>query len=490
MISDRRTKIVATIGPATSSKVSIEKLIRSGVNALRLNFSHGTHKEHETVISHIRELSEKFAAPVTILQDLQGPKIRTGMIENGQMKLKEGSAVEVSSKFKIGKANKISSDFSKIYDVCSVGDRILLDDGIIELRVTSKKNKILYSKVVYGGVLTNRKGMNLPDSKINQSALTKKDILDLKFGLSCKVDYVALSFVKNYHDIQTLKNIIKKSNSPETRVIAKIERLGAINGLDEIAMHSDAIMVARGDLSVEVGQSQLPSIQKKIITKCNYFGKPVITATQMLESMIDKPRPTRAEVTDIANAVLDGTDAVMLSAETAVGKYPDKCIQTMNEIILDVEKSMFKNYSFIDHKQEERTVAYAVAESACLMALKVDAKLIVSLTNTGTTSRLISSYRPYARILAATHIKETLNKLELMWGVQTLFLKPYKRIEEVIESVKDFLINNAVVKHGDNIVITLGFPLLKTGSTNSVQVHNIKTTNKVLPKSKRPLRYK
>lgn len=490
MISNRRTKIVATIGPATNSKDSIEKLIRSGVNAFRLNFSHGTHKEHKAIINHIRQLSEIFVAPVTILQDLQGPKIRTGIIKNNKMELKESSTVEISSNFKIGQGKKIPSDFSKIYKVCSVGHRILLDDGIIELKVVKKYNQVLYAKVIYGGILTNRKGINLPDSKIEESTLTKKDIIDLKFGLLCKVDYVALSFVKNDHDILALKKIIKKSSSPETRVIAKIERKDAIANLDEIALHSDAIMVARGDLSVEVSQSQLPSIQKKIIRRCNYFGKPVITATQMLESMIERPRPTRAEVTDVANAVLDGTDAVMLSAETATGKYPDKCVKTMSEIILDVEQSMFKNYSSIERKPDENSVAYAVAESACLMALKVNAKLILSLTNTGTTSRLISSYRPYAKILAATHIKETLNKLELMWGVQTIFLKPYKKTEEVVENIKGLLKKNGVVKQGDRIIITLGFPLLKSGSTNSVQVHKIKATNKILPKSKRPLRYK
>ncbi len=489
MIADRRTKIVATIGPATKSKTSIEKLIRSGVNVLRLNFSHGTHEEHKKVIKYTRELSEHFGAPISIIQDLQGPKIRAGMIHNGKMELTKDSEVQISSTFKIGKGNQIPSDFPKIYSVCSVGDKILIDDGIIELKITKKKNKILYCKVILEGVLTNRKGINLPNSKNLDSNLTKKDMLDLKFGLSCKVDYVALSFVKDAEDIIRLKNIIKKSKSPETRVIAKIERLQAVDNLDEIATCSDALMVARGDLSVEVGQSHLPSIQKQIITRSNYLGKPVITATQMLESMIKKPKPTRAEVTDVANAVLDGTDSVMLSAETAVGMYPNKCVQTMNAIILDVEQSMLKNYSFKDHKKDEQTVAQSIAESACLIALKTGAKSIVSLTNTGKTSRLISSYRPGAKILAATHKKQTLNKLELMWGVQTLFLKPYSTTQEAISLIKNFLIQNSVVKNGDNIIITLGFPLLKTGSTNSIQIYSVKEDKKPLPKHKKPLRY-
>ena len=490
MISNRRTKIVATIGPATSSKKCIQSLLISGVNSFRLNFSHGTHFEHQKVIENIRSLSILHGAPTTIICDLQGPKIRTGKTANGKTELKQGQIVRLSSMFKIGDSNNIPSDFPNINLHCKIGDRILLDDGIIELKVVKKQNKILHCKVIFGGILTDNKGINLPNSKSIKSKHSTKDLKDLKFALKNKVDYIALSFVKDLNDILKLKKIISNSNSPETRVIAKIERLEAVNNIEEIAIHSDAIMVARGDLSVEIGQTGLPFMQKKIINKCNFLGKPVITATQMLESMIEKPKPTRAEITDIANAVLDGTDAVMLSAETAIGKYPDKCVKTMHEIILEVEKTIFENYSYADHKIDTSNMSQSIAQGACVISQMIKAKLIVSLTNTGKTSRLISAYRPKSKILAATNLKYTLNKLELMWGVQTFFLKPYKTAEEAISSIKNFIIKNSIVKPGDHIVITLGFPLLKTGSTNCIQVHEIKKSKKLLSKNKRPLRYR
>jgi len=337
MLADRRAKIVATIGPATSSREALSQAIISGMNVARLNFSHGTHDDHFKVIQWIRELSREHRAPVTILQDLQGPKIRVGRFKEGSTQLTTGEIVYVSPSFEIGEGNKIPSDFKELPNACKPGTRLFIDDGLFELEVLSISGEVVECKVLFGGLLKDRKGMNLPGVTLPVDCLTEKDIIDLDFGLSQKVDYVALSFVRYPSDIKKLREIID-SKHPSARVIAKIEMLEAIENLEEIIEVSDAIMVARGDLAVEVGQTQLPGIQKRIISLCNKMRKPVITATQMLDSMVENPRPTRAEITDVANAVIDGSDALMLSAESASGKHPFKCIRTMHEIICEVTR--------------------------------------------------------------------------------------------------------------------------------------------------------
>jgi pyruvate kinase len=471
MLANRRAKIVATIGPATIERESLRKAIEAGMNVARLNFSHGAHDLHLSVIKNIRELSKEMGAPVTILQDLQGPKIRVGKFKEGSIKIVEGTVVEVSSGFEFGSEGKIPSDFKEIHKVCKPGDRILLDDGLLELQVQEILGNVLKCMVITGGNLKDRKGMNLPGVTLPVDCLTEKDLVDLEFGLANKVDYVALSFVRYGSDIVKLKEIIRARNS-NAKVVAKIEMLEAIENLEDIVNQSDAVMVARGDLAVEVGQTQLPGMQKKIIKLCNQKRKPVITATQMLDSMVENPRPTRAEITDVANAVIDGTDALMLSAESASGKYPFKCISTMHEIILEVESDPDLYYNLnMDDKFTE--IAESISASACLSAYKLDATAIVCLTSTGKTATFISSMRPQCKIIAVTHIVETLNKLELVWGIQTFSIKPYSSTDEAMEQIEDLLLAYGLVKEGDKVILTLGTPVWENAKTNSMRVYTI-----------------
>lgn len=471
MLADRRTKIVATIGPATKSKANLRKAIMSGMNVARLNFSHGTHEDHLQVIKDLRELSAELSAPVTILQDLQGPKIRVGRFENGSIELNDGDEVVITVDDVVGKPGLIPSDYKDLPRAATPGNRIMLDDGLLELRIDSVKGPNVYATVIYGGTLKDRKGMNIPGAQLAVECLTEKDLRDLEFGLANNVDYVALSFVRKGDDIRELQEIIKKK-APGTRVVAKIEMLEAIDNLEEIVRLSDAVMVARGDLAVEVGQTRLPQIQKQIVQMCNRIGTPVITATQMLDSMTGNPRPTRAEITDVANAVLDGSDALMLSAESASGKYPFKCIQTMHEIISEVERNgdYFYNMSL---DSEFFSVAEAIGAAASLTALKLNASAIVCLTTSGRTAAIISSFRPKARIIAVTHILPTLNRLELVWGIQGLEIQPYTSSDDAMTQIEDMLIKYGLVKTGDKVVLTLGVPVLERGKTNALRVYTV-----------------
>jgi pyruvate kinase len=471
MLVNRRVKIVATIGPATQSEEALEKAIRAGMNVARLNFSHGAHEQHLKVIQSLRKLSEKLVAPVTILQDLQGPKIRVGKFESGSIELTPGHKVTITMKPVLGKEGLIPSDFPELAQSVKKNDKILLDDGLLELCVLDVQNDEVLCEVIYGGTLKDRKGMNVPGVLLAVDCLTEKDLKDLEFGLSQRVDYVALSFVRHAKDIRKLRELIDIKN-PTTKICAKIEMVEAIENLEEIVQLSDAVMVARGDLAVEVGQTRLPGMQKRIIALANQLNKPVITATQMLDSMIDNPRPTRAEITDVANAVLDGSDALMLSAETASGKYPFKCIQTMHEIILDVEEKIERFYK-ISMDSEFLSPAGAVGASASLSALKLDAKVIVCLTSTGRTANLISGYRPKARIVAVTDQLETLNRLELIWGLQTLLIRPYSNLEQVVDQVEQILIQYGLAKTGDKVVMTYGQPIYGNTKTNSLYIFTL-----------------
>jgi pyruvate kinase len=490
MLSNRRAKIVSTIGPASQNPATLEGLIIAGVNVIRLNFSHGTHEDHLAVIKMVREISERLRAPVALLQDLQGPKIRVGKMKNGALELKPGSIVTISPEFTIGEGDQIPSDFPELAESCTKGQIILLDDGLIELEALEVVGRGVRARVRHGGMLKDRKGMNVPGGNLAVVAMTEKDLKDLEFGLSQQVDYVALSFVRTADDIRSLREITE-SKQPGTQIVAKIEMLEAIENLEDIVRLSDAVMVARGDLAVEVGQTQLPALQKRIIRTCNEIGRPVITATQMLESMVKNARPTRAEVTDVANAILDGSDALMLSAETASGAHPELCVKTMHDIILEVERSSGEIYNRVNIRPEFLSVAEAIAESAVLIAMKLNVKAIVSLTTSGKTARMISSYRPKSKIMAITHRRNTLNRLEGVWGVQTLEVDPYRTTERAIDQIEAHLIMNGVVKKGDKIVLTLGVPLMERGTTNSVRVHTVKGEGlKVSATEDRPLRYR
>lgn len=471
MLADRRTKIVATIGPAIRGKDNLRKAIAAGMNVARLNFSHGSHADHLSVLQDLRILSDEMHAPLSILQDLQGPKIRVGRFENGAIELENDEAVVITIKDVVGKKGLIPSDFKQLPKSARPGGRIMLDDGLLELRVDRVEGDEVYCTVIYGGILKDRKGMNVPGGELAVECLTEKDLKDLEFGLANGVDYVALSFVRRGDDIRKLREIIQSRGS-QARIVAKIEMLEALDNLEEIVRLSDGVMVARGDLAVEVGQTRLPQIQKQLVSLCNSIGRPVITATQMLDSMTENPRPTRAEITDVANAVLDGSDALMLSAESASGKFPFRCIETMHDIILEVEKN--GDY-FYDMRMEEQfsSIADAIGAASALTALKLNATAIVCLTTSGKTATIISGFRPKARIIAVTHIMPTLNRLELVWGIQTLKIDPYNSSDEAMNQIESMLLQYGLAKPGDKVILTLGVPVLERGTTNSLRVYTI-----------------
>lgn len=477
------------MGPSTRDPENLKKAIEAGMNVARLNFSHGTHAEHLAVIQNIRRLSLELKAPVTILQDLQGPKVRVGLFEKGSIELKPKEVVTVTIEDVMGREGLIPSDFKELCKACRPRDQILLDDGLIELKVIRVGEKSLEAEVVYGGFLKNRKGMNLPGVTLPVEAMTAKDKEDLAFGLAHRVDYVALSFVRHGKDIRQLREMIEREKS-EAKIVAKIEMLEALDNLEEIVRLSDVVMVARGDLAVEVGQSRLPRAQKRIIELCNQLGKPVITATQMLDSMVENPRPTRAEITDVANAVLDGSDALMLSAESASGKYPFKAIRTMHEIILEVEKNEESYYKInLDH--ELLSTPTAIAASSALSALKLNASAIVCVTTTGKTAQIISSFRPKAQIVAITTETDVLNRLEMTWGLQTLCIEPYHSLKDIIAHVERLLIENGLAKTGDRIILTMGQPIADRGKTNSLHVHIVGgEEHKKADQGQLPLRFK
>jgi len=486
MLSNRRCKIVATLGPSTNTEGALRNAILAGMNVARLNFSHGSHEDHLKVLNIIRKLSRELQAPVTILQDLQGPKIRVGKFKKGFIEIKSDEIVIVTIKDVLGDVGYIPSDFKEITKCVHPGHRILLDDGLLELQVLEVKVDEIKAKVIYGGILKDRKGMNLPGIPLPVESMTEKDLKDLDFGLTHGVDYVALSFVRQAKDIRKIKEIIE-SRKCKTKVCAKIEMLEAIENLEDIVRLSDSVMVARGDLTVEVGHSRLPGLQKRIISLCNRLGRPVITATQMLDSMIENPRPTRAEITDVANAVLDGTDAVMLSAETASGKYPFRCIRTMHEIISEVEQNEEEYYK-ISIEQEFLSIPAAIGASASLSALKLNAAAIVCLTTTGKTAQVISGFRPKARIIAVTDQMDVLNRLELIWGIQTLSINSYNSVEDVVGQIEQLLVDYGLVKTGDKIILTLGQPVPENAKTNALIVHQVAAEKSLSPILKIPLR--
>lgn len=487
MLADRRAKIVATIGPATRDEKNLEKAIKAGMNVARLNFSHGSHEDHLKVVKSLRKLSQELQAPVAILQDLQGPKIRVGKFENGSIEIKPGDRLVVTTAAVMGKPGLIPSDFKELPLACIPGTRILLDDGLMEIKVLQVRGEELDVEVIYGGILKDRKGMNLPGVNLPVECMTPKDIEDLEFGLENKVDYIALSFVRHARDIRQLRERIEAKNCT-AKIVAKIEMVEAIENLEEICRLSDAVMVARGDLAVEVGQSRLPGYQKRIIQVCNLLGKPVITATQMLDSMVENPRPTRAEITDVANAVLDGSDALMLSAESASGKYPFRCIRTMHEIITEVERNEEEYYK-ISLENEFLSTPAAIAASASLSALKLNATAIICLTTSGKTANIISAFRPKARIISVTQHLDVLNGMELGWGIQTHAIKPYKTMEDILREVDLLLVSHGLGKTGDRVILTLGQPIACGAKTNSIYVHTVGGEDVVkLANEKLPLR--
>ncbi|NPA58165.1 MAG: pyruvate kinase [Aquificae bacterium] len=460
----KKVKIVATLGPATDSREKIKQLIEAGVDVFRFNFSHGDHKTHAENLKKIREVSAELGREVAVLQDLSGPKIRIGDVKE-PFYLHFEDRIKIVKEKVIGDKNRISINHPEILDKLKVGDRIYIADGMIRLEVVEKDEEGVVCKVIVGGMVSSRKGVNFPNLKLDIPALTEKDRQDLKFGIKIGIDIVALSFVKTAEDVIEAKNFIKE-NGGDAPLFAKIEKHEAIENIDSIIQVSDGIMVARGDLGVEIEMEKVPVLQKMIISKCNLVGKPVITATQMLTSMLTSPRPTRAEVSDIANAVLDGTDAVMLSDETAVGKYPVESVKVMRRTIEETEKI----YPFYKDLPAEGDVTSAVASAGSSLAKDLNASAIVAFTRSGRTAVNVAKYRPACEILGVAHDIKTFRRLNIVWGVN-----PFMIIEEGLDT--DQMLKKFVKKaygskfsEDDIVVALLGFVGGVPGSTNIVRV--------------------
>jgi pyruvate kinase len=468
LLSNRKAKIVCTIGPSSADREMIFSLIKNGMDVARLNFSHGDYATHKRAIKFIRDGSRRYNKPVAILQDLQGIKIRVGLIEGGAVELKKGRTLLVMSGEGIGNQEKIFISYPALLKDAKRGDRVLLDDGLIQLSVLGRAGGALRARVVEGGILKDRKGVNLPGVKISVKSFTEKDEKDLLFGINMGVDYVAISFVRDANDVRKIKNWLKKKKQ-QIPVIAKIEKPEALNNIEEILSEVDGIMVARGDLGVEIPSEEVPLIQKGLIDRANKKGKIVITATQMLESMTEHLRPTRAETTDVANAVLDGTDALMLSAETATGNYPVDTVKMMDRIIRYTESIKYAESAYV----RGNTFADAVADAACRAAEDIDTKVLVAFTHSGFTARLVSKFRPGVPIIAYTPDEKVKNRMCLYWGVTPKIMKLPKTTDEMIANVEKSLLNECIVKRGDRVVITSSSPLSTLGKTNFMKLHRI-----------------
>jgi pyruvate kinase len=466
----RRTKIVATVGPASSSFQMLERLFKAGVDLFRLNFSHGTLDDKTELINNIRSISLKLGKEVGILADLQGPKIRTGKMSGDGMMLRKGDKVVITTADIMGKDGLIPTIYTDLPRDVKPDSRILLDDGLLELKVLSVDAEDVQCLVVHGGMLKNNKGINLPGVKVSAPSLTPKDLLDLDFCLWMDVDYIALSFVRTHEDIEQIKRIIYSAGK-NIPVIAKIEKPEALRNFNKILKLTDGVMVARGDLGVEIHAEKVPLIQKKIIQACNNAGKPVITATQMLESMIVNPRPTRAETSDVANAIIDGTDAVMLSGETASGAHPVAAVETMARIALDVETAGYGSKSSAP-AQQTPSIAQAIGEAACRAAESLNAKAIAVFTQSGSTAALISRFKPSTPIVAFTNSQTIQRKLALYWGVKTKSISILECMEEQVALAEGLLLASGFRK-GDIVVIIMGTPIEARGSTNLMKVHKL-----------------
>jgi pyruvate kinase len=467
----RHSKIVCTIGPATRAPRMIRKLFQAGLDVARLNFSHGTHEEHAATIAALREESVKLEKPVAILADLQGPKIRTGALAGGgTVTLRAGQRFVITTSRILGDSTRVNTTFRPLPREVKKGDRILLSDGLIELRVEKTTNHEVICQVENGGVLGENKGINLPGVRLRVPAVTDKDRVDLRFAVSQKVDYIAASFVRRAEDVLQAKELVRRAGAT-TPVIAKLEKPEAIENLDEILRVSDGVMVARGDLGVEMSLERVPVVQKNIIARAREFRRPVITATQMLESMTENPRPTRAEASDVANAIFDGTDAVMLSAETASGKYPVEAVAMMARIIEEAEASI---HEFSRPAPQERLkVAETVAELVCHASRELHMKLIAVFTHSGFTARLVSRYRPLVPIIAFSPEQQTRRRMALLWGVTPRSIVDIKKIDGLATIAEKRLLEERLVRKGDVIGIVAGTPMGIRGTTNFMKFHVI-----------------
>jgi pyruvate kinase len=471
-MNSRHSKIVCTLGPATNSPRMIRRLIEAGMDVARLNFSHGTHETHAQSIAMVHAAAAELGKTVGILADLQGPKIRTGALAGGgTVNLRGGQQFIITTAKILGDSTRVNTTFRPLPREVKSGDRILLSDGLIELRVEKVRGQEVISRVVNGGLLGEHKGINLPGVKLRVPALTPKDREDLRFALAHNVDFVAASFVRRPEDVLLAKALIRRAKK-DTPVISKLEKPEAIENLEGILRVSDGVMVARGDLGVEMNPETVPVVQKNIIARAREFRRPVITATQMLESMTQNPRPTRAEASDVANAIFDGSDAVMLSAESASGKYPVEAVAMMARIIHEAEASI-QEYPRPTTSQEQLKVAETVAELVCHASRELHMKLIAVFTHSGFTARLVSRYRPLVPIVAFSPEAETRRRMSLLWGVTSRGISDIKKIDGLADLAEKRLLEERLVKKGDVIGIVAGTPMGIRGTTNFMKFHVI-----------------
>jgi pyruvate kinase len=463
----KKTKIVATIGPATESEEMLTKMLKAGMNVMRLNFSHGDFTEHQNRVNNLRAVMKKTGMRAAILQDLSGPKIRLGEFYQERVELKSGDKIVITTEKIVGDEKRVSINYKEFPKEVKPGDKVMVDDGKKQFEVLSIKGNEVTCKIVVGGNTKGRRGVNLPDTDISMSCLTEKDLKDVEFGIKNKVDFIALSFVRKPSDIVELREILKKKKC-NAGIIAKIETPQAVKNIDEIISLVDGLMIARGDLAIEVPYQKVPGYQKMMIQKCNDAGKPVITATQMMESMIKSPVATRAEVSDVANAILDGTDAVMLSEETTLGEFPINAVTVMATVASEIEANYPERSIVRVGVNGDTNIADSITSSVVKTSHDVGAKVIVALTDSGFTARMVSRHKPQANILALTSHEETSNKLCLSFGCKAITVPRYDSIKDVIRMVREYCLKEKLVKKGDKVVVVGGVPFNTKGLTSNM----------------------
>lgn len=471
----KRTKIVCTLGPSTDNEEVLTQLIKNGLNVARQNFSHGDHNEHKNRMDLTKKVREKLNLPIAIMLDTKGPEIRTRDFKNGSIILKDNQEYIITTRDILGDEHIGSITYKDLTKDITNGDKILIDDGLIELEVMDIINQTdIKCKVLNGGQVKNKKGVNVPGVKINLPAITQKDKEDIEFGIKNGIDFIAASFIRKASDVLAIREILEQNGAEDIEIISKIENQEGVDNIDRILEVSDGIMVARGDLGVEIPAEEVPLVQKMMIKKCNLAGKPVITATQMLDSMMRNPRPTRAEVTDVANAILDGTDAIMLSGETAAGKYPTEAVETMKNIAIKTEGSIdYEGILRSNIKLQETSITNAISHATCTTAEDLEAQAIITATSTGYTARAVSKFRPAAPIIAVTTSEKVRRKLNLVWGIHSLISKKSLNTDDIIDESVSTALENEYIHNGDLVVITAGVPVGKAGSTNLLKVHTV-----------------
>ncbi len=473
MLNMRKTKIVCTIGPASQNEEIFKELILSGLNVARLNFSHGSHSEHKEKIDTIKKVREELNTSTAIMLDTKGPEIRLKDFEKGQIDVAKGQEFTITTRDITGNEEIVSVSYEQFANDVKAGDTILIDDGLISMEVIETINDTdVRCTVKDGGTIKNKKGVNIPNVNINLPSLTDKDISDIKFGIEQEIDYIAASFIRTAEDVIEIRRILEANNADDIMIISKIENRQGVENIDEIIEVSDGIMVARGDLGVEIPAEEVPLVQKTLIKKCNEAGKPVITATQMLDSMIRNPRPTRAEVSDVATAIFEGTDAIMLSAETASGCYPAEAVKTMARIAIMIEGSLdYKEILASKNISLDHSITDSISYATCKTCLDLKASAIISATSSGYTAAAVSKFRPVAPIIAATQTKKVMRKLSLYWGVYPIRIERLHSTDHIIEKSVEEALELGYLKNGDLTIITAGVPVGITGSTNLLKVH-------------------